>query len=231
MQQSRRDIAPSLIADNRNERRTTPAAVRSIAGFDACVTSIDVGDDSVRLVTVADLERHVDRDALLRADDPPEPPYWAHCWSGARVLAERVPPHAGRVLEVGCGLGLPGIVAATRGARVVFADRVAAPLAFVRASLDANQLDAAGLVGADVLDAPWRGCFDLVLAAEVVYDRATFGPLAGRAAGRRSRPAAVSCWPTGTASIRQDSTTPRRRRGSSGRARTSASTKRASRSP
>jgi len=57
MQQSRRDIAPSLIADNRNARRTTPPAVRSIAGFDACVTSIDVGDDSVRLVTVADLER------------------------------------------------------------------------------------------------------------------------------------------------------------------------------
>jgi predicted nicotinamide N-methyase len=132
---------------------------------------------------VADLERHVDRDALLRADDPPDPPYWAHCWSGARVLAERVPPHAGRVLEVGCGLGLPGIVAAARGARVVFADRVAAPLAFVRASLDANRLDAAGLVGADVLDAPWRGCFDLVLAAEVVYDRATFGPLAAALRG------------------------------------------------
>jgi len=156
----------------------TPPTVDSIAGFDACVASVDVGDDRVRLVTVADLERHIDRDALLRADDPAEPPYWAHCWSGARVLAERVPPHAGRVLEVGCGLGLPGIVAAARGARVVFADRVLAPLAFVRASLDANGLDAAGLVTADVLDAPWRGRFDLVLAAEVVYDRAIFGPLA-----------------------------------------------------
>jgi predicted nicotinamide N-methyase len=177
MQQSRRDIAPSLIADNRNERRTTPAAVRSIAGFDACVTSIDVGDDRIRLATVADLERYVDRDALLRAEDPPEPPYWAHCWSGARVLAERVPREAGRVLEVGCGLGLPGLVAAARGARVVFADRMAAPLAFVRASLDANALHA-GTVVADVLDAPWRSTFDLVLAAEIIYDRATFGALA-----------------------------------------------------
>ena len=128
-------------------------------------------------MTVADLERYVDRDALLRAEDPPEPPYWAHCWSGARILAERVPPRAGCVLEVGCGLGLPGIVAAVRGARVVFADRVGAPLAFVRASLDANGVDAAGLVTTDLLDAPWRGRFDLVLAAEVVYDRATFGPL------------------------------------------------------
>ena len=177
MQQSRRDIAPSLIADNRNERQTTPPAARSIAGFDASVTAVDVGHDRVRLVTVADLERYVDRDALLRADDPPEPPYWAHCWSGAHVLAERVPRAAGRVLEVGCGLGLPGLVAAARGAQVVFADRVAAPLAFVRASLDANALHA-GAVVADLLDAPWRSAFDLVLAAEILYDRATFGPLA-----------------------------------------------------
>src|SRR5689334_7425958 len=177
MQQSRRDIAPSLIADNRNARRTTPPAARSIAGFDACVTSVDVGDDRVRLAIVADLERHVDRDALLRADDPPEPPYWAHCWSGARVLAERVPSNAGHVLEIGCGLGLPGVVATRRGARVVFADRVAAPLAFVRASLGANGVDA-GLVVADVLAAPWRDAFDVVLAAEVLYDRAVFARLA-----------------------------------------------------
>jgi len=156
----------------------TPPTARSIAGFGASVTSLDVGDDRVCFVSVADLERHVDRDALLRADDPPEPPYWAHCWSGARVLAERVPPRAGRVLEVGCGLGLPGIVAAARGARVVFSDRVATPLAFVRASLAANGLDATGLVVGDALDAPWRNQFDLVLAAEVVYDRATFGAMA-----------------------------------------------------
>jgi predicted nicotinamide N-methyase len=155
----------------------TPPTARSIAGFDACVASIDVGGDRLRFVGVADLERHVDRDALLRAEDPPEPPYWAHCWSGARVLAERVPVRAGRVLEVGCGLGLPGIVAAARGAGVVFSDRVDAPLAFVRASLDANGL-AADLVVADVLDAPWRSAFDVVLAAEVVYDRATFAALA-----------------------------------------------------
>jgi len=62
----------------------TPPTARSIAGFGASVTSLDVGDDRVCFVSVADLERHVDRDALLRADDPPEPPYWAHCWSGAR---------------------------------------------------------------------------------------------------------------------------------------------------
>lgn len=149
----------------------------TIAGYAARCETIDVGTERVALWGVDDLERYVDRDALLRADDPAEPPYWAHCWSGAHVLAARVPPRAGRVLEVGCGLGLPGLVATRRGAHVVFADRVAAPLAFVRASLHANGLEA-GLVVADVAAAPWRGRFDVVLAAEVLYDRAVFARLA-----------------------------------------------------
>jgi predicted nicotinamide N-methyase len=155
----------------------------TIAGFDASCTTIDVGGDRLALWGVGDLERYVDRDALLRADDPPEPPYWAHCWSGARVLAARVPRDAGRVLEVGCGLGLPGVTAARRGGRVVLTDRVAAPLAFVRETLRTNGLDAIGLVVGDVTAAPWRGTFDLVLAAEVLYDRASFAAMATGLAG------------------------------------------------
>ena len=165
------------MGDNRSTRSGAARAQHTIAGFDAECVTIEVGDDRVALWTVADLERYVDRTALLRADDPPEPPYWAHCWSGARVLAERVPHDAGRVLDLGCGLGLTGVTAARRGGRVVFVDRIAAPLTFVRETLHANELSAAGLVVADAIDAPWRGRFDLVLAAELLYDRGAFGPL------------------------------------------------------
>src|SRR4030095_3837405 len=115
-------------------------STRTIGGFMARCETVVVGSDEIALWGVDDLERYVDRDALLRADDPPEPPYWAHCWSGARVLADRVPSSGGRVLEIGCGLGLPGIVATRRGAHTLFADRVAAPLAFVRETLRANRL-------------------------------------------------------------------------------------------
>ena len=155
----------------------------TIAGFVAECTAIDLGTDRLALWTVADLERYVDRAALLRGYDGPEPPYWAHCWSGARVLADRVPYDAGRVLELGCGLGLPGVMAARRGGHVVFVDRIAAPLAFVRETLQTNGLSSTGLVVADAIDAPWHGGFDLVLAAELLYDRATFGALAAALAG------------------------------------------------
>jgi predicted nicotinamide N-methyase len=158
-----------------------------IAHFDAELTSIDVGGDTIALWRVADLERHVDRDALLAGDDPPEPPYWAHLWTGALVLAAAVPANAGRVLEIGCGLGLPGLVAARRGARVTFLDRIAAPLSFVRASGATNGLAPVDVCVADFAGEALRGGFDLLLAAEVLYDRATLGTLP-EALRRRLRP-------------------------------------------
>jgi 2-polyprenyl-3-methyl-5-hydroxy-6-metoxy-1,4-benzoquinol methylase len=148
-----------------------------IAGFVAELTSIAVGGDAIALWRVADLEQHVDRAALLAGDDPPEPPYWAHLWTGALVLAAAVPPDGGRALEIGCGLGLPGLVAARRGARVTFVDRLTAPLEFVRASAAANRLAPVDVCVADFASAALRGPFDLILAAEVLYDRATLGTL------------------------------------------------------
>jgi len=157
---------------------TTPKR-KQIGAFTARLAPVDVGDAAVSLWQVEDLESHVDRAALLAADDAAEPPYWAHLWSGANVLAAAVPRNPGRVVEIGCGLGLPGLVAARRGAAsVVFVDREAAPLAFIRESLRANRLGEAACLVADFTRLPFRRPFDLVLAAEIVYDRAGFGALA-----------------------------------------------------
>src|SRR5438034_1926765 len=153
-----------------------------IGDFDAVLERVSVGDASVALWRVAALERHLDRAALLAADAP-EPPYWAHLWSGAVVLAGAMPRGAGTVLELGCGLGLPGLTAACRGARVTFVDRERVALAFVRASAAANGLGAVDLVAADAARPALAARFDLVLAAELVYDRAAFPALARALAG------------------------------------------------
>lgn len=151
----------------------TPAP--TIAGF----PSVTVEIAGVRLCTVPRLEDLVDRDALLRGDA--EPPYWAWLWSGARMLAANL-AHGGdlrgrRVLEIGCGLGLPGLAAAARGAEVTFVDAEPAALAFVSASAAANGLTCATRV-ADFFTLDVTPRFDLVLAAEVAYDRARFAELA-----------------------------------------------------
>src|SRR5437762_1124750 len=65
-----------------------------------------------------------------------------------------------------------------RRTSVVFVDRVPPPLAFVGASLAANDCTATGLVVADVRDLVFRRRFDVVLAAEFLYDRLAFDAIA-----------------------------------------------------
>lgn len=131
---------------------------------------------ALRLWRAVGLERFVDRDALLCDDAPPEPPYWMHLWPGAlaiaRILARapEVHPRA-RVLELGCGLGLPALVAARRGAAVVASDRQRAPLGFARRSAAANGC-AFALVQMDWSAPALRGGFDVCVGADVGYDAA-----------------------------------------------------------
>jgi len=157
----------------------TPAAPDAIAGRPATLLDVDLGVRRVRLHAVPALETLVDRGALLRGEA--EPPYWAHLWSGASVLAgylARFVPLAGRrVLEIGCGLALPGVTAAALGADVTLVDAVPEALMFAAASAAANGVRCA-VATADFmrLDPGWR--FDVVLAAEVAYDRERWGEIA-----------------------------------------------------
>src|SRR5438046_5706494 len=153
-----------------------------IGDFEATLMHARVGDTTVALWRVAELAPHVDRAALLGADEAPEPPYWAHLWSGAVVLAAAMPRGARRVLELGCGLGLPALPAARRGARVTFVDRVPAALAFVRASARANGLAAVELVAADGTAPALAARVAVVLRAGRVYGRSAVPALAPAAA-------------------------------------------------
>ena len=106
-------------------------------------------------------------------------PYWARLWPAGSALAADLaaaPPAAGaRVLELGCGLALPSVVAARAGAAVLATDASTDAIAFAAHTFALNE------VLGDVAVAAWdihgdalaaRGPFDLVLAADVLYTRA-----------------------------------------------------------
>lgn len=153
------------------------------AGIPLQRATLDVDGTAVLLWRAGALDRFVDVDALLRDDAPPEPPYWMHLWPGALALARWVQrdPTVGpgtRVVEFGAGLGLPAVVAARRGARVVASDWKREPLQVLGRSLVENGV--AGLcVQMDWARPALRGPVDLCLAADVGYDRAAEGPLVG----------------------------------------------------
>lgn len=103
-----------------------------------------------------------------------DPPYWSFCWASglamARFLAEQ--PHwvAGkRVLDFGAGSGIAGIAAMKAGAFEVVAcdlDPLAIEACRANAELNGVTLEYSG----DFLAEEDR--FDLILVADVLYDRA-----------------------------------------------------------
>ena len=168
-------MAPSSSA------RPAVAVPAIIAGFPTQVEAYDVSGSRIGLVTVRNLEQHVDREQLLH-DERSVPPYWALVWGGARALADHLVTRLScdglSVLDVGCGLGLLSLAAARAGARVTAIDRELAPIEFLQASAAVNRLPVEALVG-DIVAVDLGRRFDLVLAADLLYERAEFDRLAG----------------------------------------------------
>ena len=122
-----------------------------------------------------------DPDALLDAMTQEEfdrsdakMPYWACLWPAAKALAQDVlggPGLAGRrVLDLGCGLGLVGLAALERGAHVTFLDWEPAAVLLARESAYAAGHARLAAVVADWRTPPPLAPFDLVLAADVLYE-------------------------------------------------------------
>jgi predicted nicotinamide N-methyase len=121
-------------------------------------------------------EALIDEDAF--ADDE-FLPYWAELWPAATALAESLPDVAGlRVVELGCGLGLPSLVAAARGAEVTAGDWSEDAIELLRVNAVRNDLEVTAVVHDWRL--PWAERFDLALAADVLYEQRNVEPVLAR---------------------------------------------------
>ncbi|WP_371369843.1 50S ribosomal protein L11 methyltransferase [Pseudomonas sp. QL9] len=114
-----------------------------------------------------------------------EPPYWCFCWASglamARWLAERPEWVAGkRVLDFGAGSGIAAIAAVKAGAREVVAcdlDPLALAASRANAALNGVELSYSDDFFKEAND------YDLILVADVLYDRANL-PLLDAFLGR-----------------------------------------------
>jgi predicted nicotinamide N-methyase len=126
----------------------------------------------VRLLRPRDSEALLDEVAFEREEFLP---YWADLWPSALALARTVAARSvgGRhVVELGCGLGLPSIVAALGGARVLATDWSpdAVAMAADNAARNGAQLETLVCSWATPAAIAERGPFDLVLASDVLYE-------------------------------------------------------------
>jgi predicted nicotinamide N-methyase len=144
--------------------------------------------DEVVLVGGRDLVVSRPRDSDMLIDDEVFPddeflPYWAQLWPSGTALARAVAVRSlggMRVVELGCGLGLASLGAALAGAHVLATDWSAEALALLEDNAAANGL------AVETARVDWtapaalleRAPFDLVLAADVLYERRAVAPLA-----------------------------------------------------
>ena len=166
------------------------------------IASMNLAGRTIKLVRPADPDQLLDDPLVIdwnRQDD--YMPYWAYLWPAAYLLAEAVArepwperlkgSHTGEALEIGCGLGLAGLVAVARGLRVQFTDYDPAPLDFVVKSAAENGFDKARY-SIRLLD--WRNLPDeqhsIILGADVLYE-ARLVPLVVGLLARMLAPAGI----------------------------------------
>jgi len=155
---------------------------QSAYGGPEAVTTLVQGGVSIRLARPRDPDRLLDDPLVLdwnRRDD--YMPYWAYLWPGAYLLAEAVAREswpkwsdelrAPLALEIGCGLGLAGLVAVARGLRVQFTDYDQAPLKYVARSAAENGFEPERF---SMRRLDWRSPpderFSIILGADVIYE-------------------------------------------------------------
>jgi predicted nicotinamide N-methyase len=133
---------------------------------------LDVRGTPITIWQPLDIDALIDVEAFARDE---RIPYWANVWESAIVLAEDLAACDGTgltLLELGCGIGLPAIVAARRGFTATATDYEEDALEAVRYNADRN-----GAAGLAVRLLDWRslpddlGTFDRVVAADVLYEK------------------------------------------------------------
>jgi predicted nicotinamide N-methyase len=151
-----------------------------------------IRDLAIQVESLANLNETIDElFKTLEKDGNPELleslcPYFGVVWPSARALSEHL-AQAGeialsgkRVLEVGCGLALPGLVAAKLGAQVTATDFHPDIRAFLERNIARNQVRNLEFVHWD-----WQqraesplGLYDWVIGSDILYEKQHPGPVA-----------------------------------------------------
>jgi predicted nicotinamide N-methyase len=143
---------------------------------------ISVAEKSFSIRRIKNIDKLIDAitDEEFQVDE--QLPYWAEIWPSSIALSEYILENRDqfsgkKILELGCGLGLVGIVASSVGGKVTFTDNDAHALRFTEENFRRNFK---GNASVQLFD--WRvpgnpQSFDIILAADIIYEKRWLEPV------------------------------------------------------
>ncbi|MEE4167139.1 MAG: methyltransferase [Desulfocapsaceae bacterium] len=142
-------------------------------------TSLKLGEHTIHLLKPSEIEEFLNgRDPF---SDGAGFPFWTKLWEASVVLAQLVavlPGGSGkRFLELGAGLGLPGLAASAAGFAAVLSDSQQVILDFQQVSAAANRSRNMEHVLFDWREPPQIGTFDIIGGAEILSTEEVLDPV------------------------------------------------------
>lgn len=129
---------------------------------------VDLGDNKIRIKVIRNSE-----EILTASINDEETPLWVELWPSSLALARWLwngPLLAGKsVLELGAGLGLPGVVAGMKTARVLQTDYAADALEVARETARLNNVHNVRTSVADWRDFRIFETFDYIIGSDILY--------------------------------------------------------------
>jgi predicted nicotinamide N-methyase len=139
-------------------------------------TPVKIRDKSFQFFIPRDINPFVNQDDIFDRF-----PLWAKIWEASLVLADYLaglePRPNKKILEIGCGLGLVGIIAASFGHRVVMTEVDEHALTFARANILLNHVTNIEVMGLDWTDPMAGESFDTIVGSEIAFRETDFKPL------------------------------------------------------
>ena len=144
--------------------------------YDTTTSELVINGRTFRFFMARTLDDFVDQQDIFQ-----DFPLWIKIWEASFVLAKYLAgldANAGkRFLEIGCGLGVVGIVASSFGHHVTMTEYNQDALHFARANALLNEASNVEIRALDWYNPEIEGSFDYIVGSEILYRECDFQPI------------------------------------------------------
>lgn len=179
--QSETDVEATVLTGHRRQRRLRSLRKLIETSYATKLQVIPLQGLAIQVLRVSDVDTLLDRLPTVQYRPDERLPYWADLWPSsvalARYIWNMVDVEGLQTLELGCGLGLAGIVASRKGACVTFTDYEADALSFTRYNALLNECTEATVRHLDWHAPQLSQTYGLIVASDLFYERTNFAPL------------------------------------------------------